>query len=34
MLGGGEGKKPSGINHEKSVDYHPTVMHAECETLS
>ncbi|CAD8092769.1 unnamed protein product [Paramecium sonneborni] len=30
----GEGnKKPSGINHEKSVDYHPTVMHAECETL-
>ncbi|CAD8089028.1 unnamed protein product [Paramecium sonneborni] len=30
----GEGyKKPSGINHEKSVDYNPTVMHAECETL-
>lgn len=31
----GEGnKKPSGVNHEKSVDYHPTVLHAECETLA
>ncbi|CAD8087151.1 unnamed protein product [Paramecium primaurelia] len=30
----GEGnKKPNWINHEKSVDYHPTVMHAECDTL-
>ncbi|CAK69197.1 unnamed protein product (macronuclear) [Paramecium tetraurelia] len=32
VLGDGT-KKPSGINHEKSIDYHPTVLHAECETL-
>jgi hypothetical protein len=29
----GNGKVPSGIDHKKSVDHHPTVLHAECETL-
>lgn len=29
----GNGKKPSGIDHKKQIEYNPTVLHAECESL-